>query len=123
MSMRMSVPPPGALDFEVEIGAVKHAQALAHVAEADSLHVNVGHLLFRNADAVVFDFDVQPAVRFAVRSWIWPPSSFGAKPVLQAIFHDGLQQHAGNERFERVLVDFLEISSLSRPKRATSMSR
>ena len=37
-------------------------------------------------------------------------SAFEARrePVLDGIFDDRLQQHAGNESFERLLVDFLE---------------
>ena len=46
----------------MEIGAVKDAEALANVAEADALDVDVRHFFFGDADAVVFDFDVEAAV-------------------------------------------------------------
>jgi len=51
-----------AFDLEVEIGAVEDAEALADVAEADAFDVDVRHFFFRDADPVVFDFDVEAAV-------------------------------------------------------------
>src|SRR3977135_309831 len=50
-----------ALDLQIEIGSIQHMQPLAHVAQPDALHVNVRHLLFGDAHAVVFNFNMQPS--------------------------------------------------------------
>src|SRR6267378_1976283 len=51
-----------ALDVQIKIRPVKHAQPLAHVAQPDSLDVHMRHLLFRDAHAIVFDLNSQPPV-------------------------------------------------------------
>ncbi len=85
-----------------EIVAVEHAQALVHVADADSILKHLRHALGRNPDAVVFDFNDQAAVLRRVRMVDLAAVEFGGQSMLQRIFDDGLQQHAGNEGIERV---------------------
>ena len=92
----------------MEIGAVEDAEALADVAEADAFDVDVGHFLFGDADAVVFDFDVQAAVAIGGAKLDFSAVEFGSEAVFEAIFDDGLQKHAGDEGFERFIVDVLD---------------
>jgi hypothetical protein len=95
-----------ARDVEVEIGAVENAQALADVAEADPFDVDVGHFFFGDANPVVFDLDVQAAI--AVRRSHKDAAAFDlwSQAVFEAVFDDGLEQHAGDEGLERVFADF-----------------
>src|SRR5580704_10224580 len=51
-----------ALDVQVKIRAIQHMQALTHVAQPDAFDIDVGHLFFGDAYAIVFDLDVQASV-------------------------------------------------------------
>ncbi len=51
-----------AVDVQAEIGAIEDAEALADVAQADAFYIDVGHFLFRDANAIVFNFHVEAAI-------------------------------------------------------------
>src|SRR5205085_9306796 len=51
-----------ALNGEMEVGAVQHAEALADVTKADAFDVHMRHLLFGDAHPVIFNLDVQAAI-------------------------------------------------------------
>jgi hypothetical protein len=97
-----------AFDLKVKIGAVEDAEAFADVAEADTFDINVGHFFFGDADAVVFDFDVEAAVAVGGAELDFSAVEFGSEAVLEAIFDHGLQEHAGDESFESFFVDVFD---------------
>src|SRR4029077_1019035 len=83
----------------------EHAQPFVNVADADSVLKHLGHALLGNPDAVIFDRDDQaPVLRFDADGE-FAAAEFGGKAVLQGIFDNRLQEHARNERIERVLVN------------------
>src|ERR1700730_9073086 len=92
----------------MEVGAVEGAAAFADVAEANSLYVDVRQFFFGDAYAVVFDFNVQPAVAIGGAQLDFAAFDFGCESVLEAIFDDGLEKHAGDESFERVFLELLD---------------
>ena len=68
----------------------------------------MGHFFFGDADAVVFDFDMQAAIAVGGAQLDLAAFDFGGQAVLETIFDDGLQEHAGNKGFESVFVEFLD---------------
>src|SRR6266403_2795487 len=97
-----------ALDFQVEIGAVQDVQALAHVAQSDAFDVHMRHFLFGDTHAVVFNFDVQPAVTRGGPQLDVSAAALGRKTVLQTIRHTRLEEHAGDKSFERFFAELLD---------------
>ena len=97
-----------AFDLEVEVGAVEDAEAFADVAEADAFDVDVRHFFFGDADAVVFDFDMEAAVAIGGAELDFAAVEFWREAVLEAIFDHGLQKHAGDKGFESFFVDVLD---------------
>ncbi len=79
-----------------------------HVADADAAAVHFGETFFRNAHAVVFDFNQQAAVRLPRAHVDLPAFHFRREAVLDGIFHHRLQQHAGHKCFERGGIDLFE---------------
>src|SRR5215469_14764469 len=49
-----------ALDIELKIRSVEHAQPLPHVAQPDSFYINVRQFFFRDAHTVIFNLDAEP---------------------------------------------------------------
>ena len=56
-------------ELEDEIRAVEDSQALADIAEANSLHVDVGRFFFGDAHAVIFYFNRKSAAE-AMRAYV-----------------------------------------------------
>ncbi len=92
----------------VKSAPYKNFQALVHVANADSLHVNLRHAHFGDSHAIIFNFNLHAAVVQSGANANVSAFEFSGKAVLQRIFHDGLQHHAGNEGVEGALVNFLK---------------
>src|SRR5260221_605371 len=61
--------------------------------------------------------------RFVVRNWILPPSIFGASPCFKQFSTMGCSNMLGTKASSASSSTLLIISRLSRPNRATSMSR
>src|SRR5689334_13414701 len=99
--------PFAAFDVQLKIFAIKDAEPLADVAEADAFDVDVGHFFFGDAYAVVGNLDLQPAVPAGGAEEDAPAFKLGGQAMLQAVFDHRLQQHAGDEGFECYFVDFL----------------
>jgi hypothetical protein len=99
-----------------ELVAVEQTQALVHVADSDSSPVNFSQAFRRNSHAVVFDFNQQPAIRLAGAQVNLPAFQARRESVLDRILHHGLQQHAGHERLQSFLVNFLEDLQLVAPE-------
>ena len=97
-----------AANIHGEIGAVKNFQALVNVADANSLHVNLRHAHFGNSHAVIFNFNLQAAVIERGADADVSAFQFSGEAVLQRIFHDGLEHHAGNEGVESSLINLLK---------------
>src|SRR6266403_5783480 len=97
-----------ALDFQVEIGAVQDVQALAHVAQSDAFDVHMRHFLFGDTHAVVFNFDVQPAVMRGGPQLNFSAAELGRKTVLQTILHNWLEEHAGDKGLEGLFAELLD---------------
>ncbi len=97
-----------ARDVQVEVRAVEHAEALADVAEANAFDVNVWHFFFGDTDAVIFDFDVQPAIAVDGSNENATPFELRRQAVFETVFDNGLQEHARDKRFQRVFADFLD---------------
>src|SRR6476646_3669548 len=100
----------------MKIRAIEHAQALADVAEADTLDVDVGHFLFRDTHAVVLDFDVQPSVAVCCAKLNFAAVELWSESVFQAILDDGLQKHARNEGFKRFFIDVFDDVQIIAPE-------
>src|SRR5258707_396578 len=96
-----------ALDVQKKIRPIQHAQPLAHVAQPDSLNVHVGHLLFRDAHTIAFNLNSQPTVAASRSQFDFSPAQLRRQPVLQAILHHGLEQHARHKRFQGGIVNLL----------------
>src|SRR5271165_4737101 len=92
----------------MKVGAVEDAESFADIAEADAFDVDLGHFFFGDADAVVFDFDVQAAVAIGGAELDFAAVEFWSEAVFQTVFDDGLEKHAGDEGFERLFVDLLD---------------
>src|SRR5262245_11660924 len=100
--------PRAAFDLQAELGAIENAKTLPDVAEADTFYVDVRHALLGDADAVVFDFDLQAAAALLCVQADAAAFDLGREAVLEAVLHHRLQQHARNERLQRLVVDFLD---------------
>src|SRR5580700_11074431 len=107
----------------MKIGAVEDTEAFADVAQADALDIDVRHFFFGDTHAVVFDFDAQAAVAVCSAQLNFSAVELGRQAVFQAIFDDGLEKHAGTKASSVSSSICLMMSRLSRPKRATSISR
>jgi len=92
----------------MEVGAVEDAEPFADVAQANSFYIDVGHFFFGDADAVIFDFNVQAAITIGGAELDFSPVEFWREAVLEAIFDDGLEEHAGDKGFESFFVDLLD---------------
>ncbi len=92
----------------MEVGAIKDAEALADVAEADAFDVDVWHFFFGDAHAVVFDFDVQAAVAICGAELDFAAIEFWREAVFQTVFDDWLKKHAGDEGFKGFFVDLFD---------------
>ena len=97
-----------AADVHFKLVAVEEAEAFVHVADADSAAVNFGEALGGDAQAVVFDFDEQAAFEVAGAEMDFTAFEARGETVLDGIFDHGLEQHAGDESFESLVVNFLE---------------
>ena len=89
----------------MKIRSIENAQPLAHIAQPNPFHIHVRKLFFRNPYAVVFNLDAQAAIAADGAQFDFSAADFRRKPVLQAIFDNRLEQHAGHERFQRGFVD------------------
>src|SRR5271165_14042 len=78
----------------MKVGAVEDAESFADIAEADAFDVDLGHFFFGDADAVVFDFDVQAAVAIGGAELDFAAVEFWSEAVFQTVFDDGLEKHA-----------------------------
>src|SRR5208283_2352229 len=96
-----------ALDVQAEVVAIEHVKPLAHIAQADAFDIDMGHLFFGNADTVVLDFDVQAPIAVGGAQMDLAALQPGCQPVLEAVLHDRLQQHAGNEDLQGLGADLL----------------
>src|SRR5215472_18322085 len=96
-----------ALDIELKIRSVEHAQPLPHVAQPDSFYVNVRQFFFRDAHTVIFNLDAEPAIAPNGTQFDLSAADFRRQAVLQAIFDNRLKQHAGDKRFHRRIVNVL----------------
>src|SRR5258706_4178202 len=108
--------PCTALDFQAEIRAVQHAQPLAYIAKPNSLDIYVRHFLLRNAYAIVFNLNPQTSVAIRGAQLDSAPIDFRRQPVLQTILHDRLQQHAWDERLQRLFIDLFHNFQVVAPK-------
>src|ERR1019366_5899816 len=90
-----------------EIAAVEHAQTLMDVADADPIPEDLGHAVLGNADAIVFNFDDEARIAYRGADRDLTAAKFGGEAVLESVFDDGLQEHAGHEGIERMLLDLL----------------
>src|SRR6266404_7483274 len=97
-----------ALDLQIEIGSVEHVQPLADVAQSDAFDVHVRHLLFGNAHAVVFNFNMQPAVTRCRSQLNFSAAELGRKTVFQTILHNRLEEHAGDKGLEGLFAELLD---------------
>src|SRR5712664_3135165 len=97
-----------ALDLQIEIGSVEHVQPLAHVAQSDAFDIHVRHLLFGNAHAVVFNFNMQPAVTRCRSQLNFSAAELGRKTVFQTILHNRLEEHAGDKGLEGLFAELLD---------------
>src|SRR5207247_5270967 len=61
-----------ALDVQMKIGSVQHAQPFAHIAQPDAFHVDMRHFFFRDTHAVIFDFDAQTPVAVRCSQFDFP---------------------------------------------------
>ena len=95
-----------------------------HVADPDPVTEDLSHAFLGNAHAVVFNFNEQSRLVGGCANGNFAAAKPGGQAMLEAIFDDGLQEHAGDKGIERVVLDlFMNLQRLSRPNRATSMSR
>src|SRR6266404_1042156 len=65
----------------------------------------MAHALFRYSDAVIFNHDYEARLPRFGSDREFAAAEFGRQSVLQRIFNNGLQEHAWNERVERVFVN------------------
>src|SRR5258708_3460137 len=96
-----------AVDVQLKVCSVQHAQTLAYIAQPDAFDVDVRQLLFGDADTIVGNLDEQPSVAVRCSQLDFSASQLWREPVFQAILHHRLEQHAGHKRFERGFVDVL----------------
>src|SRR6202043_3817059 len=92
-------------NIHAKIRAVKHAQAFVNVTDPDPVLKHLRHALLGNSDAVVFDGNDQAAVLRCGANGEFAAAKFGGQAVLQRVFDNRLQEHAGNEGGERVFVN------------------
>src|SRR5580698_936413 len=105
-----------AANIHFELVAVEKPQTLVDVADPDTAAVYLEKPIRCHAHAVVVNLDRQPpvaATRADVNLTSRQPRS---QPMLNCVLDDRLQQHAGHERVERLLIDFLENLELVAPK-------
>src|SRR5439155_10703814 len=76
-----------ALDVQMKIGSVQHAQPLAHVAQPDTLDVHVRHFFFRNTDTVIFNLDAQPPISVGLSQFDFSASELRRQSVFQTILY------------------------------------
>src|SRR5436309_723326 len=86
-----------ALDVQMKIGSVQHAQPFAHIAQPDAFHVDMRHFFFRDTHAVIFDFDAQTPVAVRCSQFDFPAAQLRREAMFQAILHHRLEQHAGHK--------------------------
>src|SRR5580704_11124179 len=96
-----------ALNIHLELVAVKQAQPLMDVADANASAIDLCEALRRNAQTVVFNFDGEAAIAKMRAKMNLPAFEARGETMLDGIFDHWLQKHARNERFERVFVHFL----------------
>src|SRR5581483_6956164 len=101
-----------AFDPHPVIVAKQHLQPFVDVADADTLLEQRSKLRFGNANTVIFHGQVDAAVLEPAPDTNVSTIHLAAQAVLDAVFDDRLQQHAGNEQVERSGVDVLRKTQL-----------
>src|SRR5208283_1977016 len=96
-----------AFDLQVKIVAIKHVEPLADVTEPYALDVDMRQFLFADAHAIVLNFDLQATVAVVGAQLDLAAFQPGRQAVLDAVLHNGLQQHAGDKRLQRIGADLL----------------
>src|SRR5437588_11297267 len=73
-------------DVELKTRSIENPQALAHVAQANSFHVNVRQLFLGNPHAVVLNLDAEAAVAADRPQFDFAAAEFRRESMLQTIF-------------------------------------
>src|ERR1700691_5642954 len=105
-----------AANIHFELVAVEKPQTLVDVADPDAAAVDLEEPIRCHAQAVVVDLDRQPTVAAMRPDVDLASRESRSQTVLDRVFDDRLQQHAGHERVERLLINFLENLELVAPK-------
>src|SRR3984957_3400476 len=108
-----------AIDGQAGSVAVKHLQSLGNVRHTDS-HPRPAAAFFQlsptHADPVILDFNNQLRFRDPAPQVNAAAFDLGCQPVFDGIFHQRLQQHAGDYDIERGSGEFLAHSQLVAPE-------
>src|ERR1700739_4947511 len=95
--------------------AIEHLQALRDICHTDTHpcpRAAFFDLSSAHTDTVVLNFDDQARVCKAAAKINAAPLHLGGKTMLDGIFNQRLQQHAGNDHIERSRIDILDHAQL-----------
>src|SRR5689334_17942984 len=95
------------LHMEQELGAVKYPKPLLYVIDTNTILVNSRENFRRYSYAVVPHLNHHETPLPVRRNLNNPALNLWSKPVLDRIFHNRLQKHAGNLFFQSRFVDLL----------------
>ena len=102
------MPLPGWLSIRDLCGvSVNHLQALSNIQNANACSGGASRTVCRHADAIVLNFDYQPLARVAAADIDAACVHLRREAMLDGVFHQRLQDHAGNQMFERRRFQFL----------------
>jgi hypothetical protein len=87
-----------------------------NVADADPVLKYLRHALLGNPDAVILDGNDQAAILQFGADGEFAAAEFRGQAMLQRVFHDGLQEHAGDERIERMVVNLFVYHEIVSPE-------